>query len=103
MSAQSASRSRRRWRPRLEWLEGRTLPSVSPIDSAPTLQFNPRHEAQASHFLNNPAEFDLYRVKLEAGQTIQAGISALDAGNQVGAGCTFTFPGANAQTTSGLS
>lgn len=103
MALRSASRYWRRRRPRLEWLEGRTLPSSSPIDAAPTLQFNTRHEAQASHFLASPAEFDLFRIKLEAGQTIEAGISALDAGNQAGAGFTFTFPGTNSQGTSGLS
>src|SRR5438552_1125596 len=102
MAGRSASRKCRRWRPRLEWLERRTLPSASPLDLAPTLQFNTRHEAQAYHFLANPTEFDLYRVRLEAGQSIQAGISAKDAGNQAGAGFTFPFPGTNSQSTSGL-
>ena len=77
MALRSVFGNWRRRRPRLEWLEGRTLLSVSPIDAAPTLQFNARHEMQASHFLASPAEFDLYRVKLEAGQTIEAGIAAL--------------------------
>ena len=96
-------RGRRRRRPGLEWLETRTLLSVSPLEAAPTLQFNSSHEAQATHFLSTPGEFDLYRVKLQAGDTFEAGISAQNTGNQAGAGFTFTFPGFGDQATSALS
>ncbi|HEV8058485.1 MAG TPA: FG-GAP-like repeat-containing protein, partial [Gemmataceae bacterium] len=94
---------RRRRRPYLEWLETRTLFSVSPLSAAPTLVFNSLNVAQATHFLSSPGEVDLYRVKLEAGDTIEAGISAQDSGNQAGAGFTFTFPGFGTQGTSALS
>jgi FG-GAP-like repeat len=96
-------RRRRRRRPGLEWLETRTLFSVSPLAAAPTLTFNALHEAQATHLLSSPGEFDLYRVKLQAGDAIEAGISAQDTGNQAGAGFTFTFPGFGTQATSALS
>jgi hypothetical protein len=92
-----------RRRPALEWLETRTLFSASPLLEAVPLDFNASHVADVEHFLSSPGEFDLYRVTLQAGDTIQAGISAQDAGKQAGASFTFTFPGFAYQGTSGLS
>jgi hypothetical protein len=87
----------------LEWLEDRTLFSASPLDAALPLQFNAQRVVQAEHFLSRPAEFALYRVTLQAGDTLEAGISAQDAGNQAGAGFTFAFPGFAYQGISPLS
>src|SRR5947207_2797314 len=52
------------WRPFLEWLEERTLPSGSP------LPFTPFGTAHAAGFLAAPDQFDLYRVRLDAGDRI---------------------------------
>jgi hypothetical protein len=87
----------------VEWLEDRTLFSASPLESAQPLRFNTFNVAQVAHFLSSPGEVDLYSVSLSAGDTLQAGISARDAGNQAGASFTFTFPGTPTQGASALS
>ncbi len=94
---------RPRCRLTLEWLEDRTLFSVSPLANAVPLHFNALNVADVEHFLSQPAEFDLYSVSLNAGDTLQAGISAQDAGNQAGASFMFTFPGSADQGVSALS
>jgi hypothetical protein len=77
----------------MEQLEERTLFNASPLASAVPLAFNTSsNTAQVTHFLSGPTEVDLYSVSLQAGDTIQAGISAQDAGNQAGAGFRFPFP-----------
>jgi hypothetical protein len=86
----------------VERLEDRTLFSVSSLAIGVPLNFNAENTAQMSHFLSSPTEVDLYRVTLSAGDTVQAGISAQDAGNQAGAGFQFTFPGFATQGTSAL-
>jgi len=87
----------------MEPLEDRTLLSPSPLLAAVPLNFNAiSNTAQVEHFLSSPGEVDLYSVSLKAGETIQAGISAQDAGNQAGAGFAFSFPGFNNQGTSAL-
>ena len=87
----------------MEQLEDRTLLSPSPLLAAVPLNFNAiSNTAQVSHFLSSPGEVDLYSVALKAGDTIQAGISAQDAGNQAGASFMFPFPGFSYQGTSGL-
>jgi hypothetical protein len=87
----------------LECLEDRSLFSVSPLASAVPLSFNAGGVADVEHLLNSPTEADLYSVSLQAGDTLQAGISAQNAGNQAGAGFTFPFPGFAYQGTSALS
>ncbi len=87
----------------LEWLEDRTLFSSGPLAAAVPLAFNALHVADVEHYLSRPAEFDLYRVTLQAGDTLQAGISAQDAENQAGATFPFTFPGFAYQGKSALS
>src|SRR5262249_56229146 len=82
-------------------LEDRCLFSVSPLAAVP-LRFN-AGVADVQHFLSSPTEADLYSVALQAGDTIQAGISAENAGNQAGAGFPFPFPGFASQGTSALS
>ena len=78
----------------MEPLEDRTLLSPSPLLAAVPLNFNAiSNTAQVSHSLSSPGEVDLYSVALKAGDTIQAGISAQDAGNQAGASFMFPFPG----------
>src|SRR5689334_22912098 len=64
----------------LEVLEGRTLPDGDPLTSATplTFQFNTAH---APGFLSGPADFDLYRVRLEAGDRLTAGVAAQSAGS----------------------
>jgi hypothetical protein len=87
----------------LDWLEDRTLFSAGPLAAAMPLAFSALHLADVEHFLSSPGEFDLYRVALGAGDTIEAGISAQDAENQAGAGFPFTFPGFAYQGKSALS
>lgn len=75
---------RRQWSfRRLEgdWLEQRTLLATSPLKSAVALQFGPFNDAQVSHNLSIPNEFDLYSVTLEKGETVSAAISAQEAGS----------------------
>src|SRR6516164_5418714 len=87
----------------MEPLEDRTLLSPSPLLAAVPLNFNAiSNTAQVSHFLSSPGEVDLYSVALKAGDTIQAGISAQDAGKQAGASFMFPFPGFSYQGTSAL-
>jgi hypothetical protein len=87
----------------MELLEERTLFNASPLASAVPLDFNTAsNTAQVSHFLSSATEVDLYSVSLQAGDTIHAGISAQDAGNQAGAGFLFPFPGFGIQGISPL-
>ncbi len=64
-----------------DWLEKRTLLAASPLQTATPLQFGAFNDAQVSHFLSSPAEFDLYSLTLQEGQTLEASIDAQDAGS----------------------
>src|SRR5579871_3287024 len=87
----------------MELLEERTLFTASPLTAAVPLAFSPASNvAQVTHVLSSPTEVDLYRISLKAGDTIQVGISAQDAGNQAGAGFAFPFPGYGIQGISPL-
>src|SRR5690349_4036964 len=68
-------------RPALEWLEDRSLFSASPLSGAVPLHFNARNAAEVSHFLSSPAAVDLYRVPLQAGDTLDVGVTAAAAGS----------------------
>jgi uncharacterized repeat protein (TIGR01451 family) len=82
-------RLRRRRRPRadlrlptLEWLEDRTLLSGSTLQQMATpLTFTAFGTAQATHFLSDAREVDLYEVTLHAGDQLRAGVSAQTAGS----------------------
>ena len=75
---------RGRWRPApllwLERLEDRTLLSGDTLATATLLAFN-FNNAHAGAFLANPAEVDLYRVSLGAGDRVNAAISAITSGS----------------------
>lgn len=78
------SRPLRRWWFRLpdgEWLEQRTLLAASPLDLAVPLHFGAFNDAEVSHDLSIPDEFDLYSVTLQRGETLDASIDAQDAGS----------------------
>ena len=64
-----------------DWLEERTLLATSPLASAVPLHFGVFNDAQVSHDLSIPDEFDLYSVTLQKGETIDASIDAQDAGS----------------------
>ena len=64
-----------------DWLERRTLLAASPLETAVPLQFGAFNDAQVSHFLSSPGEFDLYSLTLQKGQTLDASIDAQDAGS----------------------
>jgi FG-GAP-like repeat/Bacterial pre-peptidase C-terminal domain len=74
---------RRRWSraPHGEWLERRTLLASTPLDRAVPLQFGAFNDADASHFLAEGNEFDLYSVTLQKGDTIVASVSAQQSGS----------------------
>ena len=76
--------SRRRWSFRRldgDWLEQRTLLATSPLEAAVPLHFGAFNDAQVSHDLSIPDEFDLYSVTLQKGETLSAAIDAQDAGS----------------------
>ncbi len=76
--------ARRRWSFRMldgDWLERRTLLAASPLETAIPLQLGAFNDAQVSHFLSSPDEFDLYSLTLQKGQTLAASIESLDAGS----------------------
>ncbi len=62
------------------WKRG-TLLANSPLDQAVPLNFGALHDAEVSHFLSIPNEFDLYSVTLEQGETLDASVSAQAAGS----------------------
>jgi hypothetical protein len=66
---------------RCERLEDRTLPAGHALASATLLPFTPFQTAAASGFLAQPNEVDLYEVSLQAGDRLQAGVSAASAGS----------------------
>jgi hypothetical protein len=66
---------------RCERLEDRTLPAGHALASATFLPFTPFQTAEASGFLAQPNEVDLYEVSLQAGDRLQAGVSAASAGS----------------------
>jgi hypothetical protein len=66
---------------RVEWLEDRNLLSGNTLQTATPLSFNAFHMAQATHFLSDPREADLYQVTLNAGDRLSAGVSAQTAGS----------------------
>ena len=75
---------RRRWSPWLpdgDWLEDRTLLANSPLDQAVPLHFGAFDDAQVTHFLSIPDEFDLYSVSMQKGETLDAKISAQQSGS----------------------
>ena len=63
-----------------DWLEQRTL-LASPLQTAVPLQFGAFNDAQVSHFLSVPDEFDLYSLTLQEGETLKASVDAQDAGS----------------------
>ena len=101
-----------------ERLERRTLLAASSLQSAVPLQFGILNDAEVSHFLSIPNEFDLYSVYLQSGETFDASIDAQSAGsglesllrvfsangtplaldNQQGGDPQLTFQAANAGT-----
>jgi FG-GAP-like repeat/Bacterial pre-peptidase C-terminal domain len=64
-----------------DWLEHRTLLAASPLETAVPLHFGAFNDAQVSHFLSIPDEFDLYSLTLQEGETLDASIDAQDAGS----------------------
>jgi hypothetical protein len=75
---------RRRWSPWLpdgDWLEDRTLLANSPLDQAVPLHFGAFDDAQVTHFLSIPDEFDLYSVSMQKAETLDASISAVESGS----------------------
>ena len=64
-----------------DWLEPRTLLAASPLETAVPLHFGAFNDAQVSHFLSVPDEFDLYSVTLQKGETLDASIDAQNAGS----------------------
>ncbi len=72
-----------RWRPRLEALEGRVLLSGDTLLTATPLAFNTFGAAQATRFLSDPREVDLYRVRLGAGDRVSAAVSAAASGGSL--------------------
>ena len=62
------------WLPDGDWLEDRTLLATSPLDQAVPLHFGAFNDAQVSHFLSIPDEFDLYSVALQQGEMLDASI-----------------------------
>ena len=54
-----------------DWLERRTLLAGSPLATAVPLHFGAFNDAQVSHFLSIPDEFDLYSVTLQKGETVE--------------------------------
>ena len=54
-----------------DWLEQRTLLAASPLETAVPLHFGAFNDAQVSHFLSIPDEFDLYSVTLQQGETLR--------------------------------
>jgi uncharacterized repeat protein (TIGR01451 family) len=66
---------------RLEWLEDRTLLSGNTIQTATPLTFIAFQTAQATHFLSDPRDADLYQVTLNASDRLSAGVSAQTAGS----------------------
>ena len=68
-------------RPALERLEDRTLFSVSGLLPVVPLLFNARGAAQVSHLLSGPLQVDLYRATLQAGDVLDASVSAAGAGS----------------------
>jgi hypothetical protein len=75
---------RRRWFFRMldgDWLEQRTLLAASPLATAVPLHFGAYSDAQVSHFLSIPDEFDLYSLTLQQGETFDASVDAQNAGS----------------------
>src|SRR6516164_9700081 len=68
-------------RPDGDRLEPRTLPAVSPLNSAVPLHFGLLNDAEVSHFVAVPDEVDLYSVTLQRGETLEASIDAQQAGS----------------------
>ena len=64
-----------------DWLERRVLPAVTPLSAATPLQFGRFNDATESHFLSTPAEFDLYSVPLQSGDTLAISVSAQQSGS----------------------
>ena len=64
-----------------DWLERRVLLAATPLSSAVPLHFGLFNDATESHFLSTPAEFDLYSVPLQSGDTLAASISAQQSGS----------------------
>jgi hypothetical protein len=77
----SAAGRRAGYAPRIECLEDRTLLSGNPLQAATPLTFTAFGTAQASHFLSNPHEVDLYRVTLGAGDRLDVSIGAEASGS----------------------
>jgi len=69
------------WLPDGDWLEPRTLLAASPLDLAVPLHFGAFKDAQVSHDLSIPDEFDLYSLALQEGETLGASIHAQDSGS----------------------
>src|SRR5271165_4052311 len=69
------------WLPDGERLEPRTLLTASPLDLAVPLHFGAFNDAQVSHYLSIPDEFDLYSLTLQEGERLDASIDAQDAGS----------------------
>ncbi len=77
-------RPRRRrpfWLPCGDWLEQRALLAASPLEEAVPLHFGAFDDAQASHDLSIPVQFDLYSVALQPGEQISAAVDAQQAGS----------------------
>ncbi|MGO9468955.1 MAG: FG-GAP-like repeat-containing protein, partial [Isosphaeraceae bacterium] len=68
-------------RPDGDWLERRVLLAATPFFMAEPLHFGLFHDATESHFLSTPAEFDLYSVPLQSGDTLAVTISAQQSGS----------------------
>ena len=64
-----------------DWLERRTLLAASPLATAVPLHFGVYNDAQVSHFLSIPDEFDLYSLTLQQGETFDASVDAQNAGS----------------------
>ncbi len=75
---------RRQWSFRMldgDWLEQRTLMAATPLETAVPLHFGAFNDAQVSHFLSIPDEFDLYSLTLQKDETFDASIDAQNAGS----------------------
>jgi len=64
-----------------DWLERRVLLAATPLSAAVPLHFGLFNDATLSHFLSTPAEFDLYSVPLQSGDTLAVSISAQQSGS----------------------
>jgi hypothetical protein len=65
----------------VEWLEDRTLFAADTFATAAPLTFTAFQTAHVSHFLADPGEVDLYRVRLSAGDSVQVAVAAQAAGS----------------------